>query len=240
MITIDLQGRIGNHLFQYAVCRSVAERNGYNYWIDSNIWQGKILFDVEYGIKDGNIKYDYYEGDIIEKKYNPDIFKVSDFTILRGYFPTEKYFTYEQVKSWFKPKMRIEVEKDICYIHFRGKDYNREDYWNFYQLPKDYYDVAIKYIIANYEIIKFIVVTDDISTAKKWFPELEIISDTAIHDFYLLNAANYFISSNSTFSWWAAYLNRDNIVIAPQGWHTYRTTKKFLPKDIEVERFKYI
>jgi hypothetical protein len=240
MITIELSGRIGNHLFQYAVCRSVAERNGYNFWIDKDKWEGSKLFNVDYGVKDGSVKYEYYEGDVVEKKYNPDIYKVNDFTILKGYFPTEKYFMHEKVKLWFRPKMKVNSEDDVCYIHFRGTDYNREDYWNFYQLPKSYYDEAMRYIINNYGIMKFVIVTDDKKTATSWLPGLDIISTTAIYDFFLLIAAKYFISSNSTFSWWAAYLNKDNIVIAPQGWQTYKTTKKFLPADIKVERFIYI
>jgi FkbM family methyltransferase len=31
MITVTMHGRLGNHLWQYAVCRTIAEKKGYEY-----------------------------------------------------------------------------------------------------------------------------------------------------------------------------------------------------------------
>jgi hypothetical protein len=35
MITTNLTGNLGNHMWQYAVCRTIAEKKGYEWGINS-------------------------------------------------------------------------------------------------------------------------------------------------------------------------------------------------------------
>lgn len=52
MISIELMGRLGNQMFQYAVCRTIAERNGYDYHIPRGKGHGQNLsdyFDLDMG-----------------------------------------------------------------------------------------------------------------------------------------------------------------------------------------------
>jgi len=34
MITTDLTGNLGNHLFQYALCRTIAEKRGFEWGVN--------------------------------------------------------------------------------------------------------------------------------------------------------------------------------------------------------------
>ena len=238
MIQVQLRGRMGNNMFQYAVVRTVAEMRGYDFALkESNDWQwrwGK-LFNVDRGVKCGVIKKTFF--DTNQQEFNPDIFNVEDFTLLYGFFQSEKYFDHEKVRTWFKPIVEIPpVPDDVCYIHFRGGDYN-EFPWSLYQLPNSYYADAKEKILEQNGDIRFIVVTDDVMEARNRFPNDEIISCSMEVDFTTMTKAKYLIISNSTYSWWAAWLS-NAYVIAPQGWNLYNSNKDvFSPADIKVERF---
>jgi hypothetical protein len=47
-----------------------------------------------------------------------------------------------------------------------------------------------------------------------------IDGNTNIEDFYMMSLCNHNIIANSTYSWWASYLNENKgkIVIAPDHW----------------------
>lgn len=53
------------------------------------------------------------------------------------------------------------------------------------------------------------------------------------NDFYLLSRCKHFIISNSSFSWWAAYLGKHNkkVVICPEHWNTRRKSDSTTPKE---------
>ena len=62
MITISLNKvfnksdvAVGNHMFKYVICRLVAERNGYNFYIPSEGFLKNIFPDLSLGIEDGPI-----------------------------------------------------------------------------------------------------------------------------------------------------------------------------------------
>lgn len=237
MIDILSSGRLGNQMFQYAVVRSIAEKNGYDFHFDSRQWLGHNLFDINLGSARAEIcKYEFREGDC----YDPEIWNIKDETRLVGYFQGDKYFDHDKVRVWFMPKIDVPCNPTICYIHFRGEDYNVMP-WSMYQLPISYYNEAKERMLQIQPDLRFVVVTDDKAEAQKRFPQDEIISDTMERDFVLLYSAKYVIICNSTFSWWASWLNPNNIVIAPQGWNHYNSYRSvFSPPDTKVERFNYI
>lgn len=68
----------------------------------------------------------------------------------------------------------------------------------------------------------FVIFSDRINWCKKHFPKLKrpcvfIEGNDEIEDFFLMSMMKHQIMPNSTFSWWAAYLNKnpDKIVIGP-------------------------
>jgi hypothetical protein len=94
----------------------------------------------------------------------------------------------------------------------------------------DYYNKAIEYIKERVQDPIFYIFTDDYEWARKniipynstnfRFITYNDILDHEIDDFRLMSACKYNIIANSTFSWWAAWLNKEpeKIVIAPSIW----------------------
>lgn len=232
---------LGNQLFLYALTRTVAEMKGYNFYINAKQWQGHRLFDLDMGVKDGDIKHIF--SDSYEQTFDPAVFDVEDFTSFNGNFESEKYFNHEKVRQWFNPKIKKVNEyifDKYCFIHFRGGDYSIPP-WDTIQLPMAYYNEAKEMMLTINPDLKFAVVTNAYMEAFKLFNGDIIISNSIEEDFALLASARYLIISNSSFSWWTAWLNPNNTVIAPQGWFNYNTDKqKFSPADIKVERFIWI
>jgi len=250
MITVKLKGRLGNHLFQYTICRIIAEKNGYEYSIPRK-WLGQTLFDCPLGsnnIQKDNLKI-YKEPDL--QPLNLDILKISDNTILDGYWQSDLYYNgyEEQIKEWFRPNYpsKIIVPEDTCIIHLRMRDYYEK-----HKIPKQYFDKAKKIIKDKIDNqIKFWIVTDNIPVAKEYFPEDKIISKETTsmqQDFMLIYSAKYRIISPSTFAWWASWLNTSNetITIAPIKWMNYIKNKinREIPwrpnQYIQTKRFTFI
>lgn len=255
MITIELVGRLGNQMFQYAVCRTIAEKNNYKFFISKeNSGHNQNIsnyFDLDMGEYDGsNILYTYRE-DTLKQQFDANIFNIPDNTIINGYFQTDKYFYNNKdiIKTWFKIEKNNKVNlilnqypiDDYCYIHFRGTDYKEWDGGKRF-LPIKYFNDAIK-LIKNYKNnIKFLIITDDIVSAKEYFSEYDVISNNMLDDFKLLYYSKYCIIPNSSFSWWASWLSDNKIItIAPNNWLNYQMPEQgFYPYDIKVDKFTYI
>jgi len=253
MITIELIGRLGNQMFQYAVCRTVAEKNGYQFYIpvDKNNHGQNIsdYFDIDMGSNNGVIVNRFTE-DHTRQQFNPQIFNIPDNTAIWGFYQTDKYFIDNEsnVRKWFNVEMDKVSQSVICkypvdeycYIHFRGTDYKNWDSGTRF-LPKKYFEDAINLVKNKNNDIKFVVITDDIEGAKDYFQEYDIISNDMMTDFKLLYYSKYCIIPNSTFSWWAAWLSDKVITVAPNNWLNYQMPHLgFYPVDIKVEKFKYV
>lgn len=90
----------------------------------------------------------------------------------------------------------------------------------------DYYRQAIQRIEQAINGAKFYIFSDDIDWCKAnitWLPNSVFVenNDGPTHqDMYLMSICKHNIIANSTFSWWAAWLNqhKGKIVIGPQQW----------------------
>jgi hypothetical protein len=239
---------LGNHMFQYSLCRLIAHNNGYNFYIPYPGFLKECFPDIDLGIKDGEILNFFHEDE--EQNYNPGIFSVPDFTHLVGYFQSEKYFKGNEdlVKSWFNFEMddltkstldRYSIDS-YCYVHIRGGD-NKYNGTN-WLIPRDYYLKAFQKIQEIKKDISFVIITDDIEFSKHYFPDIDVISNNIMSDFKCLYYSKYSIISASTFSWWPAWLSEKKIVVAPKNWLNYNSRDKdyFFPADIKTEKFLYV
>lgn len=233
---------LGNHMFQYCVCRIAAEKNGYNFYIPYGQYLSKCFPNLDFGVKDGEIVNYYNEGR--SQVYNPSALNVPDFTNLNGYYQTDKYLVgnEDKVKSWFSIDMDDETQKildrypidEYCYIHLRGSDYKIAGQS---LLPKRYYSDAM----SKLSKLSFVIITDDVDLAKSYFPDIDVISSDVVTDFKALYFSKYSIISNSSFSWWASWLSDKVVTIAPSNWLNYNNPNMgYHPIDIKTDKFIFI
>jgi len=129
MITTNLTGNLGNHMWQYAVCRTVAQKLGYEWGInpspthDYHRGMNQMYFmDVDFGKSiettqnTFNEKWTFYQGNnehVNVSISDKEIWGISDNTKIFGHngalgaiLQSENYFEgYEEnVKNWFKIK----------------------------------------------------------------------------------------------------------------------------------------
>jgi hypothetical protein len=172
--------------------------------------------------------------------FNPAFFQAPEDAYLKGYWQSEKYFTNcadvlrneftvreEHIKNVTGLAQQLQSENSIS-IHIRRGDYLDPTSLEYHGImEKDYYNKAIRALSEKFADAKFSLFTDD----KAWVKEnlqfdrpFEIISgvatQSAIEDFYLMSQCRHNIIANSSFSWWAAWLNnfRAKNVIAPAKW----------------------
>ena len=134
----------------------------------------------------------------------------------------------------YQKRMLEEIAgKQSVSVHIRRGDYlNHPEIYGTTTL--DYYRNAMTYMQDRRENIHFYIFTNDIPWAEQNFEgdNITIVEDsgdlmTGNLDMALMAECKDNIIANSSFSWWAAWLNRNEqkIVIAPKAWEVNQSTK---------------
>ena len=179
---------------------------------------------------------------INEKGYNYDnqVLSNKGNIYLNGFWQTEQYFIdiEEIIRKDFTFKatpnsININHIKNInavnsVSIHFRRGDYiTNSSAVDFHGICEpEYYQNAINEIKNKVTNPHFFIFSDDVEWVQENFiiDNATIISNNtasdAFEDMRLMAACKHNIIANSSFSWWAAWLNNnpDKIVIAPKRW----------------------
>lgn len=177
-----------------------------------------------------------------EKKefvYDENIFyKTSN--LLVGIWQVEAYFKdyKEKISREFvfnKPKdkknKKLIEEINNCNsisVHIRRGDYLGVNWAKTHKVIKDktYYINSINYLNKKIENPHYYIFSDDIPWVKEnlKFPDCTFVDHNkgknAYIDMYLMSLCKHNIIANSTFSWWGAWLNKNEnkIVIIPERW----------------------
>lgn len=161
---------------------------------------------------------------------HPDQVNTNEATVYGGYFQSENYFEKysEAVKSLFSPtkefidRIRTEIpvifNTEVTVINVRRGDY--------LHYPTYHPVVSSEYIFKALELVpsnQYIIASDDIPWCKEHLNLSNVIyleGWKAEEQLWIMAMCHHFVISNSSFSWWAAYLSRhpEKIVIAPETW----------------------
>jgi hypothetical protein len=107
-------------------------------------------------------------------------------------------------------------------IHVRTANLSKHLELIHYFVGMEYYQKAMALFPPD---ALFVVFSDRIQWCKKHFPKLGrpcvfIEDNDEVHDFYLMSMMKHHIIPNSTFSWWASYMNQNpgKVTIVPESW----------------------
>lgn len=232
-----LMGGLGNYMFQVAAAYAYGKRYKKEFGINCSESAGQHQHVTTY---DENIFKDvdlYYVAKESRRQLNEDGFhyqEIPDFpgrgVLLYGYFQSEKYFQdySNEIRELFMSydidmtdETKELLQKNTCSIHVRRGDYLK--YPNHHPTQNmNYYMKAIKQMPKD---SVFLIFSDDIKWCKENFPDMPekfrfIEGNKDYEDLYIMSHCKNNIICNSTFSWWAAWLNNnpDKITIAPSIW----------------------
>lgn len=239
---IQETGRLGNQLWAIASAIGIAKKNGmpfyfpewrYQKWFSNELPHGDFSYYTPNRLKVYEEKSPYYEDIKLDPSYGWD---------LKGYFQSYKYFEDYRHILWhyLRSFSYREAEK---YSGCIGIHVRRGDYLNLQNihpvLGMDYYLGALKFLgdRVGYKFKK-VIFTDDPQWCKENFWDLhgityKLANEIDIVDFIGFNSCEHFIIANSSFSWWAAYLNYSpaNLVIAPKTWVFNEDRDERIPKE---------
>lgn len=174
--------------------------------------------------------------------FDEGILRVSDNTYISGYWQSEKYFAeyrsdlIKQLTPKEKRSTSVRyLEDDFQKCNSVAVHVRRGDYVGIgCQLDMEYYDRAIDLIKSKFpkEQMIFYIFSDDIDFCKEHFEKKDYIAgrgiefrypqyesdDYALDDLFLMSHCRHMIIANSSYSWWAAWLNQNKrkIVICPE------------------------
>lgn len=158
--------------------------------------------------------------------------------LLLGYFqfmPRESGDSLKEVMGKIEilsktEKLKSEISyalgRKILFVHVRLSDYLNEP--DIGLLSSSYYNRAIQHYLKQIQIEEIWIFSDDHIMARKLLSipgdvKTRFISEeefSVAESFELLRCGSYYVLSNSTFGWWAAFLcKKENpVVIMPNPW----------------------
>ena len=236
---------LGNQLARYVSTRVIATDLGYDFGVQNpQKFKGLEYFNIDFGKKviggtgpEGGppyklpigITYYYREYEIKHpisnadiRIYDKNITQVPDNTKIDGMMQDEQYIAHRKndIREWLKINKEYDCfdysNSNTCVINFRGGEYTRHSELF---LTKKYWQDAILRMLHINKNMAFIVITDDVVSAKKFFPKYDVLHFNIGKDYSIIKNAYYLILSNSSFPWFPAWLNENlKFCIAPKYW----------------------
>jgi len=248
---VHLQGGLGNLMFQIATFESIKQLTSINIAFTNFDEQAQEYYNL------GRVNFFNYKNTIFSKiktnlnfKTNLDRIDIvehdfienfdfifSDYYIrFIGYGQNHQNFISRNfTKQLFDIKVNISenykqiLDNENCLaLHVRRKDY--------LNIPSilpcqsiEYFNDAVDYL-GEYE--KIFIFSDDINWCKENFKfnKMNFIDNNEIESLKMMTMCNKHIISNSTFSWWGAYLSKSDEVVLPNRWFGPEVLK---PRPIE-------
>lgn len=236
-------GRFGNQMFQYALCKILSTIHNTTFHLNPSRHFLKF-FD--------NTKLSYQLFNPLKHKQNKKYIEKNIFTFdhklfnndnidISGFFQNIQYYEKfnKEIVNEFTPNEKI-LNNTKSYINIKSKNAPIQNIACAHVRRTDYKQYKKKYIFLDYyyykNIIKKInydylfIISDDIDEVEKEFTHNTLNLKNIIfvkeldvyHQFYIMYLARQNILTNSTFSWWSAYLSdlkfNDKTIYAPKIW----------------------
>lgn len=220
-------GRFGNSMFQLASTIGLATKHGYSfafpYW-ENHDHKTRFGSNEDCDLQ----KYFVHPLPLIPEDYKPmqiviqwgyHTNPIPDWVSLWGHMQSEKYFKHcaPLIRYYFEMKDPY-PQNDWIAIHVRLGDYDDQYHP---RMTLDYFKRAMALFPTG---SKFLVFSDDVASASEMFKGVADVwirpNADYIDDFKFMQSCRHFITANSTYSWWAAWLGKaeDKKVIAPINW----------------------
>lgn len=239
IVTCHLSGQLGNQLFVTATTLAYAwDYNATPYFPDLNLKRDRLSYNRDriFFRLNANKPPRTVIRKFAEKTwYSSDRIPFQRDLKLIGAFQSWKHFDHQRQKLL---EIYAPSQADVDYLHAKYSDlisnpntvaihvrtFNKalHNCKAFPFLGLKYYEEAIKLFPSD---SIFVVFSDRINWCKKHFEKLSgnfifIEGNDGVQDLFLMSMMKNIITANSSFSWWAAYLNQnpDKIVVVPQQW----------------------
>jgi hypothetical protein len=227
MLTVKLQGGLGNQLFQLGFLDYISKITGKqtyiyelhspssvhskNQYYETIFQEWKPLYKLQnaYMINENsNLEYEDWKS------------KLNNSTNICVYGYFQRYEYIDLIRDEFISKLKFnnsilekypEISNKI-FIHIRGGDYKNN---TFHEINLTKYYQRCMELCKNEE---FVIFTNDIAYAKNYFKDIPIIEESEVDTLYLMSKAKGCICANSSFSWWGAYLNLNRPIFMPSKW----------------------
>jgi hypothetical protein len=223
-LNLGKKGNLGNQLFQIASTIGIAEKNNHQFCFPK--WQFSEYFKFNFNC------YSNVENwtSVKEEQFNYYDWKLSDGNYdLNGWLQTEKYFHNSNIKKVFKfnPQFENEIVQKYSFLFSkktvlvsvrRGDFVNNPDY---FQLSYRFYLTALLHHFEKLEEYNVVFTSDNIKYCKNHFsflPNVFFLENLSpIEQLCLGSKFDNYIISNSTFSWWLAWLGekKESKIIRP-------------------------
>jgi hypothetical protein len=175
--------------------------------------------------------------------------------LLNGYWQSSKYFKefekeirkdftfrdeIENSNSYVKEMLNDIKSKNSVLLNIRRTDYLNTNYHGV--MGKEYIDKSVKLIESKIKNPRYFLFSDDLDWCREniKLPNMTIVNHSYKGDRFsyylqLMKNCKHFIIPNSSFAWWAAWLNQNEskIVITPKQWFTDTNIKTtdLIPND---------
>lgn len=236
-----LKGGIGNQLFQYAFSNSLAKKFNCELLHDDSYYScdpygnKSIISEI-----DPESKYIKVRSLIDKKIYKIDDNAIksldqiiglpgdADYILLDGYWQSEAYHD-KNIKNLIKKLFEKKFKENECIDHDQNTDIavhiRRKDYEHMGLCKTEYYTGIMSFMAERNSSAVFKIFTDTPNFTKHFlglrkYKMNYINTGSDLKDLYVMSKCNYFIISNSTYSWWAAYLGECDTseIFAPKEW----------------------
>ncbi|AWA29786.1 hypothetical protein HYN48_06680 [Flavobacterium magnum] len=234
---LEKKGNLGNQLFQIASVMGIAKNNGQEFsfpkWSYGKYFQKQLPVNKE-------DTFNYFKEPCFE--FRELKFDGGNYD-LDGWFQSERYFDIAATRRYFsfkedfveglKQKMQSALSSQTILISIRRGDF--VDHPDYFQLPSGYYLNALNEHFPDWRQYSLIIMSDDPEYCKFHFGFLSNVYFTAgfsaVEQLGVAALCDHFIISNSTFSWWCAWLGEKEHSKIIRPLHYFTPAKRAIDDD---------